>query len=310
MNTQRFNHHSELQNPLSDPIGTAIVRAPGVCGELVQGMINDHNFLVTCPIDFFSRVEVNIYASGTDIIAPANCRKSSLAVEATLQSLGYANLSAVLKIYNPIPRGKGMGSSSADVIASIAATGLSLGCNLSPQDIANIAVSIEPSDGVMFPGIALFDYKKGYISEELGNPPPMEIVALDFGGTVNTVQFNQVDRSQLWKSIQSETDKALEFIREGINKGIPSLIGEGATISAVASQSLLENMHLKDVLDFSSTVGGAGVCLGHSGTIIGILLDARQKKGKSVFNQARRTFQKASEIYHFRMLGGGIRTRL
>ena len=308
MNIQKFNHHSKLPRLLSNPIGTAVVRAPGVCGELAQGMINDHNFLITCPIDFFSRVEVTIYKSGSDIIAPPNCRKSSLAVDATLQNLGYTDVSAVLKVYNPIPRGKGMGSSSADVTASIAATALSLGCNLSPRDIAHIAVSIEPSDGIMFPGIALFDHKQGFISEELGNPPPMEIVALDFGGTVDTVQFNQVDRSHIWKSIQGETDKALELIREGINKGIPALIGEGATISSLASQSLLENIHLTSVLDFASTVGAVGVCLGHSGTIIGILLDARQKKGKSVFNQARKTFCKASEIYHFRILGGGIRT--
>ena len=308
MNTQNFNHHSKLPSLLSDPIGTAVVRAPGVCGELAQGLIDDYNFLITCPIDFFSRVEVTIYKSGSDIIAPPNCRKSSLAVDATLQNLGYTDVSAVLKVYNPIPRGKGMGSSSADVTAFIAATALSLGCNLSPRDIAHIAVSIEPSDGIMFPGIALFDHKQGFISEELGNPPPMEIVALDFGGTVDTVQFNQVDRSHIWKQIKGETDKALELIREGIHKGIPALIGEGATISSLASQSLLENIHLTEVLDFASTVGAVGVCLGHSGTIIGILLDARQKKGKSVFNQARKTFCEASQIYHFRILGGGIRT--
>ena len=53
--------------------------------------------------------------------------------------------------------------------------------------------------------------------------------------------------------------------------------------------------------------GAVGVNVAHSGTIIGVLLDARQRRGLSVFRQANQAFSKAETIHHFRLLGGGLR---
>ena len=177
-------------------LGSATVRAPGVCGELAQGVIEGIHFLVTCPVDFYSRVKVDIYSDGPGVEAPQDCDKTAAAVRRTLFHLKNAKVRAKLTINNPIPRGKGMASSSADLAAAIAATGLALGEEMSPYQIAQIALSIEPTDGIMIPGVALFDHRAGIIRESLGPPPPMEIVALDLGGTVDTVQFNMVDRFQ------------------------------------------------------------------------------------------------------------------
>ncbi|MFQ6029899.1 MAG: hypothetical protein ACE5Q6_20680, partial [Dehalococcoidia bacterium] len=135
------------------PIGTATVRAPGVCGELVQGMQEDTYYLVTCPIDFYARVQVQILDGTSEIITPENCPKTEASVRATLAYLDRADAGVQVNISNPIPRSKGMGSSSADVSAAIAATGLALGRELTAAEIAQLALSVEPSDGVMFPGI-------------------------------------------------------------------------------------------------------------------------------------------------------------
>jgi hypothetical protein len=35
-------------------------------------------------------------------------------------------------------------------------------------------------------------------------------------------------------------------------------------------------------------------------------LDARQRKGKSTFRQAREAFPEAEMVHHFRLLGGGL----
>ena len=305
----------ELSNEPGAPIGSATVRAPGVCGELVQGMLDDVHFLVTCPIDFFARVRVTLGRNGGRIKAPSNCSKAAAALKATLehlernlgQHLVRDGIGAQLDVSSPIPRGKGMGSSSADVAATIAATALSCGQELSPETIAGIALSVEPSDGVMFPGIALHDHREGRILELLGPPPPMEIVALEFGGTVDTVEFNAVDRDSLWRRIRPEVDEALELIRAGIQQGDPWQVGRGATISAQASQVVLPKPQLPAVLDFARSMGAAGVNVGHSGTIIGVLLDARERTGKSVFHQAQRAFPEIEAVHHFRLLSGGIR---
>lgn len=290
-----------------DWCGFGDVRAPGVCGELVQGMMGESHFLVTCPIDYFARARVNLSQNGDGLDTPGDCPKSAAALMATLDHLGHGQLSGKLTINSPIPRSKGMGSSSADITATIAATAMALGTELTPETIATIALSVEPSDGVMFPGIALLDHREGSIIQVLGTPPPMEIVALDWGGTVDTVEFNAVDRRSQWKSIQYEVDEALKLVKTGIREQDPGLIGQGASISSRASQAVLFKPQLPEAMEFAEKVGAVGVNIGHSGTIIGILLDARERTGKSVYHKANQAFPNAETINHFRLLSGGIR---
>ena len=287
-------------------LGSATVRAPGVCGELAQGVIEGIHFLVTCPVDFYSRVKVDIYSDGPGVEAPQDCGKAAAAVRRTLFHLKNAKVRAKLTINNPIPRGKGMASSSADLAAAIAATGLALGEEISPYQIAQIALSIEPTDGIMIPGVALFDHRAGIIRESLGPPPPMEIVALDLGGTVDTVQFNMVDRFQRWQSVDEQTGEALRLLRRGIEEQDPALVGRGASISAEASQTVLAKPRLAEVKEFAESVGAVGVNVGHSGTIMGVLLDARERRGKSTYHKALSAFPDAESVYHFRLLGGGV----
>lgn len=294
------------QNGAAVLLGSATVRAPGVCGELAQGMIEGINFLVTCPVDFYSRVKVDIYSDGPGVDAPEDCGKAAAAVRRTLSQLKRSKVRARLTVNNPIPRGKGMGSSSADLAAAIAATGLALGEELTPHQIAQIALSIEPTDGVMIPGVALFDHRAGMIRESLGPPPPMEIVALDLGGTVDTVRFNMVNHLERWQAVGQQTMEALRLLRQGIAEQDPALVGRGASISAEAGQNVLAKPRLAEVQEFAESVGAVGVNVGHSGTIMGVLLDARERRGKSTYHKAKEAFPDAGSVYHFRLLGGGV----
>ena len=304
--TDKSSEDSEEGEEVNRLLGSATVRAPGVCGELAQGVIEGIHFLVTCPVDFYSRVKVDIYSDGPGVEAPEDCDKAAAAVRRTLFHLKNAKVRAKLTINNPIPRGKGMASSSADLAAAIAATGLALGEEISPYQIAQIALSIEPTDGIMIPGVALFDHRAGIIRESLGPPPPMEIVALDLGGTVDTVQFNMVDRFQRWQSVDEQTGEALRLLRHGIAEQDPALVGRGASISAEASQTVLAKPRLAEVKEFAESVGAVGVNVGHSGTIMGVLLDARERRGKSTYHKALSAFPDAESVYHFRLLGGGV----
>jgi len=304
--TDKSSEDSEEGEEVNRLLGSATVRAPGVCGELAQGVIEGIHFLVTCPVDFYSRVKVDIYSDGPGVEAPEDCDKAAAAVRRTLFHLKNAKVRAKLTINNPIPRGKGMASSSADLAAAIAATGLALGEEISPYQIAQIALSIEPTDGIMIPGVALFDHRAGIIRESLGPPPPMEIVALDLGGTVDTVQFNMVDRFQRWQSVDEQTGEALRLLRRGIEEQDPALVGRGASISAEASQTVLAKPRLAEVKEFAESVGAVGVNVGHSGTIMGVLLDARERRGKSTYHKALSAFPDAESVYHFRLLGGGV----
>ena len=269
-------------------------------------MLGSSYFLVTCPVDFFARVRVDLYHDPIGVNVPPHCSKTASAVLQTLEFLGYSHLGARISISNPIPRSKGFGSSSADLSAAIAATGLGLGIELTPAQIGQLALRVEPTDAVMYPGIVLFDHREGTLVEELGTPPPVEIVVLDFGGEVDTLAFNQVDRTAQWRAVREETEEALSLVRQGMRLGDPWALGRGTTRSAIAAQQVLFKPRLPDVINFAEAVGAAGINVAHSGTAIGVLLDATQRRGKSTFRQARRSFPEAEAIYHLRLLGGGV----
>ena len=71
-----------------NPIAIASARAPGTCGEPAQGILEGSHFLVTCPIDLYSRVAVEIIHGDGRISARRNYYKARRAVEATLEHLG------------------------------------------------------------------------------------------------------------------------------------------------------------------------------------------------------------------------------
>ena len=299
-----------------DVIGTATASAPGTCGELVQGMTGGVHFLVTCPINQFSRATATLRVgdSGRADVAVRGINhlpKARQAVAAALEKLaphlGIADLTAEVAIANPIPAGKGMGSSSADITAAVGAVGIAAGHPFAPESIASIALSVEPTDGVMFPGIALIDHRRGSIAESLGPPPPLEVIVIDTGGTVDTLEFNRTDRTALWEKVASRTDEALELVREGIRRGAPELVGRGATISARAGNPPELAEWVERAAVFADEQNAAGINVAHSGTVVGILLDARQRRSKPVYRHALAAFADAESVQHFRLIGGGLR---
>ncbi len=295
-------------------LGTASVLAPGTCGELVQGMTGDVDFLVTCPINQFSRATVTVSSAdqpGEHVRGIDHLPKTRQAVVDTLarlsRCLGMPGIVADVTVANPMPVGKGMGSSSADITAAVCATGKAVGIDFSPDAVAKIALGVEPTDGVMFPGIAMFDHRRGRVLELLGAPPPMEVIVIDRGGQVDTLEFNRIDRGEHWRSLADATTEALELVREGIRRCDPELVGRGATVSAQVGRPDDAGPWVEKASDFAAEIGAVGVNVAHSGTVVGILLDARKRQSKPAFREAQREFVAAESVHHFRIVGGGVR---
>ena len=241
--------------------GAAVARAPGVCGALAQGVVGDTAFSVACPVDFFSRVRVELSVGRPGVAAPEGFEKTAAAVRRTLARLGQARVGASVRVGSPIPRGRGMGSSSADLCAAIAATGLALGRELEPEVIGQIALSVEPTGGVMLPGLALFDHRAGLAMERLGPPPPMEIVGLDFGGFSDFDVFGGLFGR--WSGEEDRTAEALGLVRRGVAEGSAALVGRGATLAAEAAGRVLPRRRLAEVREFADSVGAVGVNVGY-----------------------------------------------
>lgn len=279
-----------------------IARAPGTCGELVQGMVDGVNFLITCPIDMYSTVKVELNLSGA-LTAGESLSKAKQAVAEVLRYLNRPELGAVIDVSSDIPKGKGMASSTADIVAACAATASALGIFLSPEEIARIALKIEPTDGIMFHGIAVFDHVEGKVCRVLGSAPDLEVVIIDLGGTVDTLQFNSnTELDYLNRKKEGEVKTALDMVinafrsvNSGINKYSLEDIGQAATLSAFANQLMLHKPGLESLASICEKYGGCGMNVAHSGTVVGLLFN----KGFAFYKEIYETLTERG----FRVLG-------
>lgn len=248
-----------------------IVKAPGSCGELAQGTMNGKKFLITCPIDVYSEVTVKPHEGAASLNLG---NKVIAAIEKTCRYLKIPNTFDIL-LQSELPIGKGMASSSADISAVCQGVALSAGKLLSPDEIADIALAIEPTDAVFYPGVMLFDHVNGQIRQYLGNAVPMYIAIFDVGGEIDTLDFNQRgDLDKLNHAKERQVQEALNLICEGLLKGDACLVGKGTTLSALANQKILFKPYLEEIMNIGLSWGAAGVNIAHSGTVVGVLFPA------------------------------------
>lgn len=254
---------------------TIKVKAPGSCGELVQGTISGVNFLITCPVDWYSEVTV---VPGDNMVHTEP--KTTAAVSKTFEYLKISG-NIGLTVDSDLPVGKGMASSSADISAACQAAALAVaGRQLSCDEIADIALTIEPTDGIFYPGIIMFDHVAGKIRRYLGNPPPIAIAVFDVGGQIDTLAFNgREDLARLNQMKEPQVMAAVALVAKGLETGDASLIGQGATMSAVANQTILYKPCLEQVIHLSRDFGAVGICAAHSGTVLGVMFSATAMNG-------------------------------
>src|ERR1700733_598254 len=122
-------------------------------------------------------------------VVPAHKTKSQRLARAMLSRYGVAR-GGILRLDGDLPEGKGMASSSADLVSAARAVGRAIGVEPGAAEIEALLRQIEPSDGVMYDGVVAFYHKNVRLLSRLGHLPPMTVVGIDEGGQVDTVDFN------------------------------------------------------------------------------------------------------------------------
>lgn len=253
-------------------------RCPASCGEIVQGAIDGKDFLVTCPISLYTEITVELISeksSRKPFDGPNMYSfKSYLAVQKTLEFFGAVEYKPVITINSRIPRGTGLSSSTADITAACMATASALGKRISPDSIADIAISIEPSDGIMFKGAVIFDHIKGKWMESLGDLPEMDVYIIDTEETVDTLEFNgRPDLKKLNSKKEPAIRQALEIVRTAIKEGDARLLGRAMIKSAIAHQEIFYKPHLMDIIEVATRFNAAGVNVAHSGSAVSLFFE-------------------------------------
>ena len=239
------------------------VRVPGSCGELVQGYWQNQPFLVTCPIDWYTTVCVEDREPPRLLCG----KKAENAVYKTLSYLGEKAFPFALTLSSEIPQGKGMASSSADMGAVCIAVAAAFHKTLTAQEIAYLAASIEPTDGVFCPGIVAMNYRSGRILRAYGSFPPLQLVLFDAGGTMNTAAYHKkYDAKERLYGAQAAS--ACAYLKPPYTA---ASVGRAATCSAVLHQLVRYRPELPALQRIGKDYGSSGIVLGHSGTVAALL---------------------------------------
>lgn len=276
----------QLKGPQLSRIGFG--RAFGTFGELLQGVLpSNQNFLVTFPINKFSRATFIRKENHSLQVFPSNKVKTLKLAELLLNHYDLP-LEGLLYIDSDIPEGKGLASSSADLVAAARAIKMGYDLDFTPRKLEELMGKIEPTDGVMHQGIVSYYHVEVRIKKFLGSLPKLIILGIDEGGEVDTINFN---RNKIYFSSHEKQQYAdlLYQLEEAVMRQHLTEIGIIATMSAKLNQKIKKNAHLNDLIKINQEINGLGVIAAHSGTCLGILLE---KKNTAALRQVSLGLQK------------------
>ena len=143
---------------------------------------------MTCPIAKTATVTVTARPAPEFTITQIDPGLSKLAqaLRRTSAVLALEPLEIRVEHWSDLDIGKGMGSSTADIVAAARALAAIAGQDLSPAQLAGIATSIESSDGSMYPGLIAFNQKTGEVVETFAWWPQFVILMITPAQVFNT----------------------------------------------------------------------------------------------------------------------------
>ena len=254
------------------------IAMPGTCGELIQGWSAewDEAVLVSCPIRRYSLVRVQLCPQ-PNISTPEGSEhycKVRRAARLWLNYMGRSDLGAQISVQSQLIPGRGMASSTADVVGTMAGLALALGYTPSPSELAQFACQIEPSDSIMFRGLALLAYRGSAQYHELGAAPALPLLMLDPGRGLDTLAYNaQLNLARL-RQLAPATQTALDMLKQGLSCNDAAAIGAAATLSAGSYQIISDHPLLGPAKHWAKASGALGIVRAHSGGVVGLLYAA------------------------------------
>lgn len=270
--TPPINFVQQITRLDSPRLQTGVGVANGTFGELLQGALrnDDDHFLVTLPIQKFSTVRFTPDASSTRItVVPPHKTKSLKLARKLLNHYGFS-IGGHLAIESELPEGKGLASSSADLVATVRALEAALGHSIPTELLLAVLRTIEPTDGVMFHEFVTFFHRKVELGRRLGFPSRLKVVAIDAGGHVDTLEYNK--RNYLFTDEEcAEYADLLQNLESAIRSNDLEQMGRITTRSAILNQKRNPNCYLDRVIAIREETQALGVVVAHSGCCVGLM---------------------------------------
>lgn len=285
----------------------SVAHCPGSCGELLQGWILGSEKLISCPIDWYSTVEI-LNGKAHQFTERPLMRQ---ALRATLKHLKISDDfhdSLAIRFHSTLPIAKGMASSTADIAATILAVARHFHTSLSEQEIASLCVQLEPTDSTIFRQLTLFDHNHGHMHTQFDWTPNLHILILENESELNTSVYHQIDRTNKLQTAQKDLQKAFDLFEQSIQQKDVRLMGEASTLSAIASQTILPKPMFSAIRHFAEKYQLTGLNVAHSGTVVGLLMDEHRIDIEKISAELKLT-----EIQHYypqqhlvKLISGGL----
>lgn len=246
---------------------------PASCGEFVQGILDNEEYLSSYAIDMFSVASLEEKKEDINL----GSKKSRKAIEKVFEKFNIPieeskNISLDLK--SNIPIGKGMASSTADIGATIKATLSILNKKLNDEEISLIASEIEPTDSIILYKNSIFNPVNGRVKKYLSSFNNGRVIILEPKEILETkIIRSNPNYINIKLENKSIIKKSFNLLEKGLENNDLKLIGEACTLSSLANENIHKKPYLNEIIEISQNMNAYGVNIAHSGTVIGILID-------------------------------------
>lgn len=271
-------------------------------GEIVQGRTSDgEDFLVTLPVDLWSICELVCTPIRGPLVIECDLPKSRATVEWALEELGLTHGFHInVRIQSNIPVGKGLSSSTADMLAALRALQEVFGFLYTNQYISKLFRRIEPHDALHYNNCVVYNHREGRLLFDLQYIPSFSVISVDNGGILDTVAYN---RNKVFRPNDlSSFDRLRTDLIAAFDHADDVAIARCATRSAELHAAMTNNEFLKNCLSLAQSFDVLGVQATHSGTCTGFLFSGtmRSEQIASIADQLRQLTGK--EVFTTRTL--------
>jgi L-threonine kinase len=287
----------------------ALALCPASCGEIIQGWIMGSEKLVSCPVDWYSEVEIT---NGSPLPGEGPLVRSMVnLVLKHWQLPGHLSQSLRIDCRSTIPVAKGMASSTADIAATAVATSRHFGFSLDETALARLCVTLEPTDSTVFRQLTLFDHNTADMHVACHGLPALDILLLESPLTLRTEDYHRLPREQILKASADELDLAWLEVQQACQRQSPSLLAEAATRSAVISQRLLPKPAFSELMSLVEMCSLYGLNVAHSGSVVGLFLDREKHDVEEVcwYLEKPKLRSHWPQRHMLRMVEGGVKER-
>ncbi len=265
---------------IPDLVRKVKIALPGACGELVQGIYMGSPCLVSCPIDMMVEIEVSVSTGTGKVLLPESMPKTERAVQRALIHFKRSDIDVVVRRSKALPEARGYASSTADILATLFGLARSLQESISAKEATKLAISIEPTDSLAWEDLTLLSYRDGEVIQPLGKISELDVLILDWCRRVDTLTFNSAAHNGIPSELVPVYNEVFSMLFKGIAERDVDLMGQAASLSARMHQKILFKPELDEVFKLAEDVDSPGVCVAHSGSLIGVLLKTGESKEK------------------------------